>query len=107
MGWRVASAREHLEQASTFYDPQKRRSKYFRAIQDPGVDCLSFTAVTLWYLGYADQALKGIDEAVALSRVLAHPYTLAYAAAHAGVVQQICGQVQAARESVEAAIAIC
>jgi predicted ATPase len=102
-----ASAREHLEQASTFYDPQKRRSKYFRAIQDPGVDCLSFTAVTLWYLGYADQALKKIDEAVALSRVLAHPYTLAYAAAHAGVVQQMCGQVQAARESVEAAIAIC
>ena len=102
-----ASAREHLEQGSSFYDRQKRRSKAFRAIQDPGVDCLSFTAVTLWYLGYPEQALKRIDEAVALARELAHPYTLSYAWVHAGVVQQMCGQVHAARESVEAAIVIC
>ncbi len=102
-----ASAREHLEQGSTFYDPQKRRAKSFRAIQDPGVDCLSFTALTLWYLGYADQALKKIDEAVALARKLAHPYTLGYAAVHAAVVQQMCGQAQAAGESAEAAIVIC
>jgi DNA-binding winged helix-turn-helix (wHTH) protein len=100
-------AREHLEQGSAFYDPQKRRPKSFRAVQDPGVDCLSFTAVALWHLGYADQALKKIDEAVALARRLAHPYTLAYAGVHAGVVQQMCRQVQAARESVEAATAIC
>ena len=100
-------AREHLEQGSAFYDPQKRRPKSFRAMQDPGVDCLSFTAVTLWHLGYPDKALRKIDEAVALARRLAHPYTLAYAWAHAGVVQQMCRQVQAARESVEAAIAIC
>ncbi len=71
------------------------------------MDCLSFTAVTLWHLGYPDQALKKIDEAVALARKLAHPYTLAYAAVHAGVVQQMCRQVQAAQESVEAAIVIC
>jgi DNA-binding winged helix-turn-helix (wHTH) protein/predicted ATPase len=102
-----ASAREHLEQGSSFYDRQKRRSKAFRAVQDPGVDCLSFTAVTLWYLGYPDQALKRIDEAIALARELAHPYTLSYAWVHAGVVQQMCGQVQAARESVETAIVIC
>jgi hypothetical protein len=29
---------------------------------------VSFTAMTLWHLGYADQALRKIDEAVALAR---------------------------------------
>jgi len=101
------SAREHLEQGSAFYDPQKRRPESFRAMQDPGVDCLSFTALTLWHLGYPDQALKKIGEAGALARKLAHPYTLAYAAVHAGVIQQLCRQVQAARNSVEGAIEIC
>jgi len=102
-----AAAREHLEQGSAFYDPQKRHSKSFRAIQDPGVDCLSFTALTLWHLGYADQALIKIDEAVALAQELAHPYTLAYVSVHAGTIHQMRGQVRAAREWMEAAIAIC
>lgn len=101
------SAREHLEKGSTFYDPQKRRSKPFRALQDPGVDCLSFTALTLWYLGHVDQALRKIGEAVALARELAHPYTLAYAFAHAGLIQQKCRQVSAARQSAEEAMALC
>jgi DNA-binding winged helix-turn-helix (wHTH) protein/predicted ATPase len=101
------SAREHLEQGSTFYDPKQRRSKPFRAIQDPGVDCLSFTALALWYLGYTEQARQKIGEAIALARELAHPYTLAYAFAHASLIQQKCRQVSAARKSAEEAIAIC
>jgi tetratricopeptide (TPR) repeat protein len=102
-----ASAREHLEQGSSFYDPEKRRSKSFRAIQDPGVDCLSFTALTLWYLGYSEQALRKIDEAIALARALAHPYTLAYSFAHGAYVHKQRREAEAARASSEAAIAIC
>jgi predicted ATPase len=71
------------------------------------VDCLSFTALTLWHLGYPDQALKKINEAGMLALQLAHPYTLGYAWVHAGTIQQMRGQVQATRELMEAAIAIC
>ena len=102
-----ASARQHLEQGSSFYDPRKRRARAFRAIQDPGVDCLSFTALTLWYLGYADQARRKINEAIALARELSHPYTLGYVFSHAALIQQFCRREQAAREAAEAAIEIC
>ena len=30
---------------------------------DPGMSCLSFGALTLWHLGYPDQALKRSHEA--------------------------------------------
>jgi DNA-binding winged helix-turn-helix (wHTH) protein/predicted ATPase len=101
------SARDHLEQASSFYILKERRAKSFRATQDPGVDCLSFTALTLWYLGYPDQACTKIERAVALARELAHPYTLGYAFTHAALVYQLCRREQATRESAEAAIEIC
>ncbi len=103
----VAPARAHLEQGIALYDPQKRRSNAFRAVQDPGVDCFAFTGLALWFLGYPDQALKRIHEATALAGQLAHPYTLAYAQNHAAMVHQLCGQARASQEWAEAAIAIC
>ena len=35
---------------------------------DAGVSCLSYMAMTLWQLGYPDQALKRGNEAVALAQ---------------------------------------
>ena len=46
---------------------------------DPRVDCLSFAAVTLWLLGYPDQALKRSHEALDLAEGLSHPFSLAFA----------------------------
>ena len=56
----------HLKQAIALYDLQNRR---FRAMQDAGVACLAIAALTLWGLGYPDQALNRIRE----SLTLAHP----------------------------------
>ncbi len=100
-------ARVHLEQGISLYDPQKRRSHAFRAVQDPGVDCRSFTAMALWFLGYPDQALKRIHEAVALAQELAHPYSIGYALSHAAIVHQNRREEQATQECAEAAIALC
>ena len=46
---------------------------------DAGVNCLSYTAWTLWTLGYPDQALKRGNEALALAQALSHPHSLAFA----------------------------
>ncbi|HJY84450.1 MAG TPA: adenylate/guanylate cyclase domain-containing protein, partial [Candidatus Binatia bacterium] len=73
----LASARTLLEQAITLYDPQKHPRPTVN-IADPRVDCLSYNAWTLWYLGYPDQALKRSHEAVALAAGLSHPFSLAY-----------------------------
>src|SRR5262249_40865848 len=62
----VASARAHLEKGIALYDPQQHRSHAFLYGQDPGVACLSDTALTLWVLGYPDQALQRSHEALAL-----------------------------------------
>ncbi len=49
------SAREHLEQGIALYNPQKHRSRPSLYGYDPGVGCLSYAAVNLWFLGYPDQ----------------------------------------------------
>ena len=104
----LASARAHLEKAFSFYDRSKRRPKSsFRATQDPGVDCLSFLSFTLWYLGYPDQALRANKEAMALAHELEHPYTLGYAAVHAGIIRRWRGEQAACHELMEEAFAIC
>jgi predicted ATPase/DNA-binding IscR family transcriptional regulator len=72
-------AREHWDKGIALYDPERHRSLAFVYGQDPGVVCLARVAVALWYLGYPDQALKRSDEALALARKIAHPFSLAYA----------------------------
>lgn len=100
----LASAREHFELGIALYDPQKRRSH--RALQDPGVACLSYKAVALRVLGYADQALKTSREALTLAHKLSHPFSLNYALNIAAVVCQLSRNVQEAQEQAEAANAL-
>src|SRR5262249_18525153 len=57
-----ASARSHLVQALTFYDPQQHRPLAFLYGQDQGVICHSWAALVLWLLGYPDQALQQSHE---------------------------------------------
>jgi predicted ATPase len=93
-------ARPHLEQSLVLYDPTQRRSH--RALEDPGVDCLCFAALTLWFLGYPDQALTRSREALPLAQQLSHPYSLALALFFASVLRQFCREAHAVREHAEA-----
>jgi class 3 adenylate cyclase/predicted ATPase len=99
-------ARAHLEQGIALYDPSKRRVHGFRAVQDPGVDCISFSAMALCFLGYPEQGVKRIAEAVDLARQLAQPFSVAYALTHAALVHHMCRDVEAAKQWAEAAIAV-
>lgn len=100
----LASAREHFEQGIALYDPQKRRSH--RALQDPGVACLSYKAVTLWMLGYPDQARETSREALALAHHLSHPFSLSYALTLGASLCQLSRHVQEAQERAQAANAL-
>jgi predicted ATPase len=73
----LASARDQFDQGISLYDSQKRRAP--RALQDPGVACLSYKAVILWLLGYPKQSVETTSKAVALARDLSHPFSLLYA----------------------------
>jgi class 3 adenylate cyclase/predicted ATPase len=101
----LASALEHFEQGISLYDVRKRHSH--RALQDPGVACLSYKALTLWVLGYPDQAIKTSQEAVALADGLSHPFSMVYALCMGALVHQFCGRAQETYELAEAANALC
>ena len=75
----LAAAQEHLEQGLALYDANQHRLHAVRYGFDPGCACLSYMLRVRWVLGYPDQAWQRRDEALALARELAHPFSLAWA----------------------------
>jgi predicted ATPase len=73
---------------------------------DPGVGCLSYIALVLWFLGYADQARQRMQAALTLARDLAHPFSLAYALIAAAWLHQYRREAQASQTYAAEAIAL-
>jgi predicted ATPase len=71
-------AHARLERAPGLYDRQRHRALAFQFGQDPCVSCHCFDAMTLWILGYPDQAEKKAQEAIRLARELEYPFTLTW-----------------------------
>jgi predicted ATPase len=101
-----ALAQDHMEQAIALYDPQKDNPLVSGVGQDPKVTCLCFAARVLWLLGYPNQALKRIHEALTLAQELSHPFTLAYALHPAARLHQFRREGQATQEQAEALMAL-
>jgi predicted ATPase len=96
-------ARAHFEQTLALYDPQQHR---FQAQSHPIVNCLSIAANVLHLLGYPEQSLTRLHEALTLARELAHPFTLAYAHFHAAYFHARGREGQAAQRHAEALVAL-
>jgi class 3 adenylate cyclase/predicted ATPase len=69
----------HLEQGIALIDPTAQRALVLRHGEASGVQCLAVAALTLWCLGYPAQAVRRSQEALALAKEIAHPYSLAVA----------------------------
>ncbi len=112
LGWtllccgEVTESQTHIEQAIALYNPQKHHSHAFLYGVDPGVYCLSCSAHALWLLGYPDQALKRMQEAITLARGLSHRFSLTIALGLGSRIHQYCRDVQAVRELQEAEMAL-
>ena len=78
----------------------------FRMGQDPGVACRLYAAATLWLLGYPEQALARLHDALALAHELSHPYSLAFVRCRAAFALQFRRDVPAVHEQAEAAVAL-
>jgi predicted ATPase len=102
-----AQALAHLEQSMALYDPQQHHTHVLVYGQDPRVFCLSYMAVSLWHLGYADRAIQKQHEALTLAQDLAHPFSQAVALFFAAIFYQFCREVVATRKYAELAIALC
>src|SRR5262249_10870328 len=75
----LPTARMHLEEGIARYTPDQHHAPVFRMGVDPGVTCQVNAARTLWLLGYPEQALARVRDALALAHELSHPYSLTYA----------------------------
>src|SRR5262249_23257597 len=73
---------------------------------DPGVNCLSYAALALWFLGYPDQAQQRSQQALALARQLAIPYSSAFALSFAALLHLYRRDATLAQPHAEAAMTI-
>jgi len=101
-----AAALTHLEAGRTLYDPQQHQAHTFLYGQDPGVACLTYGGVALWLLGYPDQALARIHDALALAQALRHPFNIAFAHFFASVLHQLRREPHPTQVQAEALLAV-
>jgi class 3 adenylate cyclase/predicted ATPase len=100
------TARQHFEQGISNYAPEHRQIQMFRDAQDPGVGCRSYSALSLWLLGFPDQANARAQDALALARELGQPFNVSYALCCCAFVSQFRRDVRNVREQAEAALAL-
>ncbi|HEU5219652.1 MAG TPA: protein kinase [Gemmatimonadales bacterium] len=99
-------ARRHLERGVALYDREGFASDAGLYGYDSGMACLSFLALTLWYLGYPDQARQRAEEALALARRLGRPAGIAQTMFFTAWVHQLRGDVPIALAQTEELIAL-
>ena len=97
-----AGARDRFATALAEFDDRVRIASWAAMTNhDAGLTIRCNLAVTLWHLGYPDQALAANREACRLARELGHPFGLAYCLHHTGWLYQLCrlgAEVQGAAE---------
>jgi predicted ATPase len=102
----VTTALEHLEQGMKLYEAQQHRSHASLYGIDPGVVCLSYSALGLWYLGYSEQALVKSRNALELARDLNHLHSMGLALVWAAWLHQFRREPKQAKGHAEAALAL-
>jgi class 3 adenylate cyclase/predicted ATPase len=103
----VKSALAQLDQGIAAYEAQRHRSHASVYGIDPGVVCLSYSALGLWHLGHTRRALDRSHEALTLARDLSHLHSLALALVWAAWLRQFRREGLVAGEHADAAVALC
>jgi predicted ATPase len=93
---------EYTERGLSLYDLQQHGALASLYGKDLGASCGYWAAMALWFLGYPDQALERINEALTLAQELAHPYTVAVVHNRAAFLGQFLRQSHVARQWAEA-----
>jgi class 3 adenylate cyclase/tetratricopeptide (TPR) repeat protein len=90
------SSREHFETSIALSKRKGKRSLYNLYMVEPQAASLLLLSWDLWFLGYPDQSLSRVLEALALGHELAHPYTIAFAHYMTSVVYLLRGEADRA-----------
>jgi predicted ATPase len=105
----LRSGMDHLEKGIAgyaAYDPDRHGSRRFRLGNNPGVVCLTTSALGWWILGFPDRALKRANDGTALARRLNHPSSMAYALFHTGLLHLWRRETELAHRCAQAVLSI-
>jgi predicted ATPase len=102
-----AEGYRHLEAGRALYD--KRLHHAYRALYrtEPGIACHTFSARSLWFLGYPDQARRRLEETFEIVRGLNDPHDLAFTQTIAAGMHLFYRETERAREQAEACLKLC
>jgi class 3 adenylate cyclase/tetratricopeptide (TPR) repeat protein len=101
-----ASAVEVAERGLALYDPEQHSPRALRADEDPGARLMRDRAASLWPLGYSEEALRQMRQAVSHARSLSHPYSLGWALVSMADLFRLAREPHAVREATEEALAL-
>ena len=76
----------HLERAIELHDPQVHDSGRFRLGPNTGVVARTASGILLWQRGKLDLAIGRVEAALEVARHIGHPYSIAYALHHNGLL---------------------
>jgi class 3 adenylate cyclase/predicted ATPase len=95
------SSANHFEEAIRLSISRGKQPLYNLYMVEPQVASLLLLSWDLWFLGYPDQSLSTVSEALALAQELGQPYTIAFAHYMTSVVHLLRGDASRALESAE------
>ena len=99
-------AHQYAQQGIALYEAHLHRSSTSVSGQDSGVLCFIYDAWSLYFLGYMDQAVTRIQEALQLAQELTDPFNVAGATVNASSIHYLLRDSRAAREQAEAAMTL-
>jgi class 3 adenylate cyclase/tetratricopeptide (TPR) repeat protein len=95
------TSRRHFEDSIALSKSERKQSVYRLYMVEPQVASLLLLSWDLWFLGYPDQSLARVSEALALAQDLAQPYSIAFAHYMTSVVHLLRGDAARALKSAE------
>jgi predicted ATPase len=99
-----APSREHCDEGRRLYDFERHRSHaLLYGGHDPGVCARIIGGFTSWLLGYPDQSLASVADALGLAERLGHPFSLGVALLQATILHQLRREPDMALQRVHAA----
>jgi predicted ATPase len=102
---RLVAGREHCELGLALYDPAVHWTLADLYGFDPGIVSAQL-AMTLWLLGYPDQAMQRANEAVKLSHDRTHPMSVSLACMVTGMTHRWRGETVASLRQAEALLVV-
>jgi predicted ATPase/class 3 adenylate cyclase len=102
----VRAGLDHLDRAIALFDPERHGRYRFRLGPSPGVAARAVSALVLWLAGQPETASHRGASAIDLATTLQHPYSLAYATFHVGLLDLWSGRFAVAHERASSVLTI-